>query len=688
MTITITNEMAELKAAHKVTWDSGDYTAVADAFVLEVGETAVEKATLGPGRKVLDVATRLGERGDSRRAHRGRVTGLDLAPSLLEVARVRAAEAGAEVEWVEGDAEALPYDEESFDTVLSVLGVQFAPRHEVGALELARVTRPGGEIVLCAWTPAGFIGQVFKTMGPYMPKPPEGASPPPLWGSEEHVSGLFADTGVELEFGSAPWTSSKHRRRRSSSSWPITTARCSRLARSSMSTAGGTFSARSSSSSASARTPMSGRSAWPRSTSSCTAGRPAPDPQPSTSSWSAVASPAPCAGPRSRFVLVRAGAGVAIVDRDELGTDTLSTARDLRRTAIARLDELGVLEPLCSNVTTCLSSATGSALSVTSRSALSRRSAASTCMIAPRRVALDRGLRRSGPRGRSPLARYGEKSGAALHRRRHRMAIPSAAWRLESGETDRGPTGRSAPTAALRPIAAKLRPGEDGRDLRRTCRCSWPTGAGLPKTENAEPGRRRAPRPLPVPGRGRRRAPRGERASRADARWARSEESAPTSMRFSRFETTLDPAVDLAGPSGSPRSGSAPGDRCSAGSSAGPAGPGWAIAGDAGHFKHPATAQGISDAIEHAIYHLRRPCVPSKGPSTATRSGATSVRRGHYEFSFSVRDPAHAARSSGPLFAGIAATRRGRRTCATSCPDREHPSRCLSARAKSLGAAA
>ncbi len=121
-------------------------------------------------------------------------------PSLLDVARERAAEAGADIEWVEGDAEALPFADESFDTVLSVLGVQFAPRHEVTARELVRVTRPGGEIVVCSWTPAGFIGQVFKTMRPHMPKPPEGASPPPLWGSEEHVSGLFAGTGVELEF--------------------------------------------------------------------------------------------------------------------------------------------------------------------------------------------------------------------------------------------------------------------------------------------------------------------------------------------------------------------------------------------------------------------------------------------------------------------------------------------------------
>lgn len=200
MTTTITPEIETLKAAHKATWDSGDYAAVADAFVLEVGETAVEKATIEPGIDLLDVATGSGSAAIPAALKGAEVTGLDLAPSLLERARERAAEAGADVEWIEGDAEDLPFASESFDVVLSALGVQFAPRHEVSARELARVTRPGGEIVVAAWTPGGFIGQVFKTMGPYMPKPPEGASPPPLWGDEDHVRSLFVGTGVELAF--------------------------------------------------------------------------------------------------------------------------------------------------------------------------------------------------------------------------------------------------------------------------------------------------------------------------------------------------------------------------------------------------------------------------------------------------------------------------------------------------------
>ena len=110
------------------------------------------------------------------------------------------------VDWVEGDAEDLPFEDERFDRVLSVFGVQFAPRHEIVAQELARVCRPGGLIGLVNWTPEGQIGELFKIMGRYMPPPPDFASPPPLWGSEEHVRDLF-DGAVALEFarGRNPW---------------------------------------------------------------------------------------------------------------------------------------------------------------------------------------------------------------------------------------------------------------------------------------------------------------------------------------------------------------------------------------------------------------------------------------------------------------------------------------------------
>ncbi len=195
-----TNGIDKLKAAHRATWDSGDYAAVARDLVTEVAEAAVEAARPGPGDELLDVATGSGNAAIPSAIAGARVTGLDLAPSLLEAAQRKATAAGVVVDWVEGDAEALPFADASFDKVLSVLGVQFAPHHEASARELARVVRPGGQIVLCSWTPQGYIGQFFKTIGPYMPAPPEGTSPPPLWGDEGHVKGLFDGRGVDFDF--------------------------------------------------------------------------------------------------------------------------------------------------------------------------------------------------------------------------------------------------------------------------------------------------------------------------------------------------------------------------------------------------------------------------------------------------------------------------------------------------------
>jgi ubiquinone/menaquinone biosynthesis C-methylase UbiE len=195
-----TSAMDQLKAVHRATWDSGDYTSVADLFVTPLGAAALQAANVGPGTDVLDVAAGSGNPAIAVAQAGARVTALDLAPSLLEIGRRRARKAGVDIDFVEGDAEAMPFVRESFDVALSVVGVQFAPRHEVVARELARVVRPGGRIVLCSWTPPGFIGQFLKTVAPRMPKPPEGASPPPLWGDEGHVRELFADAGVQFEF--------------------------------------------------------------------------------------------------------------------------------------------------------------------------------------------------------------------------------------------------------------------------------------------------------------------------------------------------------------------------------------------------------------------------------------------------------------------------------------------------------
>jgi SAM-dependent methyltransferase len=125
-------------------------------------------------------------------------------PSLLDIARSRPG--GGDVEWVEGDAESLPFADASFDRVLSVFGVQFAPYHETVAGELLRVCRPGGTIGLVNWTPEGLIGRLFKILGAYAPPPPEGASPPPKWGSEDHIRTLFASCDVSFERGMNPFS--------------------------------------------------------------------------------------------------------------------------------------------------------------------------------------------------------------------------------------------------------------------------------------------------------------------------------------------------------------------------------------------------------------------------------------------------------------------------------------------------
>ena len=190
----------QMKEKHRAIWDSGDYGDVARRLVAEIGEVAVERAGVGPGMEVLDVACGTGNATiPAALAGAAHVVGLDLAPTLVAQARERADEAGVEVEVVEGDAEALPFEDASFDRVVSAIGIQFAPRHEATAAEALRVCRPGGLIVFANWTPEGYIGRFFKVLSGYMPPLPDFASPPPKWGSEDHVRELMGN-GAELRF--------------------------------------------------------------------------------------------------------------------------------------------------------------------------------------------------------------------------------------------------------------------------------------------------------------------------------------------------------------------------------------------------------------------------------------------------------------------------------------------------------
>jgi SAM-dependent methyltransferase len=192
--------LEELKQRTRASWAAGDYPAIAQRQLWPVGQRIVTRAGVAPGDDVLDVACGTGNAALRAAQAGGRVVGVDLTPELFVAGRQLAADAGVDIEWIEGDAEDLPVEDESFDVVVSVFGCMFAPRHEVTAHELARVLRSGGRLCVSAWTPEGVMGTFFRTLGGYMPPPPPFAEPPLLWGSEEHVRELFAGTGVELEF--------------------------------------------------------------------------------------------------------------------------------------------------------------------------------------------------------------------------------------------------------------------------------------------------------------------------------------------------------------------------------------------------------------------------------------------------------------------------------------------------------
>jgi SAM-dependent methyltransferase len=174
-------------------WAAGDYPSMVETFLLPLGPRLVDACGIGPGLHVLDVAAGTGNASIPAAQRGATVTASDLTPELLEAGRRRAEAAGVELDWVTADAESLPFDDESFDVVMSSIGAMFAPHHQAVADELVRVCRPGGTIGLLSWTPEGMIGALFRTMGPFAPPPPPGAQPPPLWGSEDHVRELFGD---------------------------------------------------------------------------------------------------------------------------------------------------------------------------------------------------------------------------------------------------------------------------------------------------------------------------------------------------------------------------------------------------------------------------------------------------------------------------------------------------------------
>jgi SAM-dependent methyltransferase len=185
----------ELKQRQSVMWGNGPYQRITET-ISDIHDVVVERLAPGAGDRWLDLACGTGAVAEKAASAGASVTGLDLAPVLIETAKERAAELGLDIDYVVGDVERLELPDASFDKISSTCGIMFAPDHEASAAEVARVTAPGGRIALANWTPTGGLAKMFKVMAPYQPAPPP--SSPFDWGDEERVRELLGDA-FELE---------------------------------------------------------------------------------------------------------------------------------------------------------------------------------------------------------------------------------------------------------------------------------------------------------------------------------------------------------------------------------------------------------------------------------------------------------------------------------------------------------
>jgi SAM-dependent methyltransferase len=190
-------DLNALKTKLRATWMAGDFGEIAKSYA-PGAEEFVRGLNLRPGMRVLDVACGTGNLALPAARLGASVTGVDIAPNLLEQARENAKREGLSVQFDEGDAEKLPYEDGVFDTVITMFGAMFAPRPELTAAELKRVCRPGGVIAMANWTPAGFVGQMFKIVASHVPPPP-GVPSPLLWGNEEVVRERLSEGTSSLE---------------------------------------------------------------------------------------------------------------------------------------------------------------------------------------------------------------------------------------------------------------------------------------------------------------------------------------------------------------------------------------------------------------------------------------------------------------------------------------------------------
>jgi SAM-dependent methyltransferase len=187
---------AAIKQRQQATWSSGDYAVVGTTLQI-IGETLAEAVDIRAGERVLDVAAGNGNVTLAAARRFANVTSTDYVPALLDKGRERARAEGLNVRFLEADVENLPFADASFDVVVSTLGSMFAPDHVRTAREMMRVLRSGGRIGLASWTPQGFIGRLFKTIGAHVP-PPAGVKSPALWGTEAHMQELFGDQAQEI----------------------------------------------------------------------------------------------------------------------------------------------------------------------------------------------------------------------------------------------------------------------------------------------------------------------------------------------------------------------------------------------------------------------------------------------------------------------------------------------------------
>jgi SAM-dependent methyltransferase len=196
-TAEMTPEMEALKGKLRATWMAGDFGVIA-RMIAHGGDEFVDRLNIKPGMKVLDVACGTGNTAIPEAKKGAEVTGLDLASNLIEQARARAESEGVKVKFDVGDVEDLPYEDATFDAVVTMFGAMFAPRPDVTASEMKRVCRSGGFIAMGNWTPEAFVGQMFKIGSKHVPPPP-GMSPPLQWGMEDMVRERFSEGISDLQ---------------------------------------------------------------------------------------------------------------------------------------------------------------------------------------------------------------------------------------------------------------------------------------------------------------------------------------------------------------------------------------------------------------------------------------------------------------------------------------------------------